>query len=334
MILIDSLYINMGGGKVLLDYLCSRMIARGVTFTLLRDSRCGNLRCDGEIRNVIVMKAGLRERKAFYRKHREDYSAVLCFGNVPPPIRLNVPVYTYFHNINLLTLRNCASRMQRLKFALKRSYIKHLKGNTSWWIVQTSNMALEMQRNLGTGNLRILPFYDDSEFSPVVNEQHGDGYCFVGEASGSKGHLQLLQAWEILLQQGLAPRLHLTVTPEGSPALVKYIVELNARGANIVNHGFVSRSEVHDIYLACKATVYTSLNESFGLGIAEALESGCDVLGADLPYVHSLCNPSEVFNPLSPHSISEAVIRYETLRRSTTKYVRNHIDELISLVNS
>lgn len=332
MLLIDSLYVNMGGAKGLLDYLCCSLIERGVEFVLLKDERCGRLGCEDAIQKVIVMRADLKERKAFYKLHKADFLCVFCFGNVPPPMKFSVPVYTYFHNVNMLTLSACRDKKQLLLFWLKRAYIRSLKENTDEWFVQTSNTANEAIRHLciPAEKVKLFPFYR-LPFFPKVEGKRND-YIFVGEYSGSKGHDELLQAWRILHEQGVNPVLHLTVT--GSD-FVKKVKDAIDEGVTIVNHGFIPLEQLAQLYMQSKATVYPSYNESFGLGLVEAMEAGCDVIGADLPYTHAICKPSELFNPSQVETIVDAINRYEDGKSPKTELlVKDMVDEMIERIIS
>lgn len=89
-----------------------------------------------------------------------------------------------------------------------------------------------------------------------------------------------------------------------------------------------------ELYGMSKAIVYPFHNESLGLGIVEALVSGCDVIGANLPYIQSICHPSVVFDPYNPKSIANAVERYENgIIQKSVLTIYNHIDELIELLS-
>ena len=333
MILVDSLYINMGGGKGLLDYLCCRLIERNVEFTLLKDARCGRLECEERMSNLVVLNASVKERKVFYTQHRDDYTSVFCFGNVPPPFRLKVPVYTYFHNINMLTLADCRNRKQLLKFWLKRAYIRHYRKNTDEWFVQTSNTSNELIRHLGVSSdkVKLYPFYKLPKF-PEVGIERRD-YIFVGEYSGSKGHDELLEAWRMLHEQGFDLTLHLTVSL--GDMFLKKLQDATEQGVHIINHGYMPSDELAKLYVQCKATVYPSFNESFGLGLIEAMEAGCDVLASDLPFTHAVCRPSEVFDPHNPHSIADAVKRYESGNIKTSELkIHDCVEELIDVIKA
>ena len=325
-ILIDALYINYGGALNLLRYLVETLLEKKIDFFLLADNRCRG-KFD-TLPEIEYMHASLSDRRKFYKHHRNDYTSVFCFGNVPPPFRLRVPVYTYFHKINMLTLADCRNRKQLLKFWLKRAYIKYYRKNTDEWFVQTSNTATELIRHLGvpSDKVRLYPFYKLPKFPEVVGER--TDYIFVGEYSGSKGHDELLEAWKILHEQGVDLTLHLTVSL-GDAFLNKLQVAIE-NGVHIVNHGYIPTEELAKLYVRCKATIYPSYNESFGLGLIEAMEAGCDVIASDRPFVHAICQPSAVFDPALPNSIVDAVMRYEKEeKRQTVLTVCDKVDEMI-----
>ena len=337
MILIDSLYINMGGGKVLLDYLCSRMIERGMEFTLLKDERCGVLHCDNNMKNVIMMKAGLKERKFFYKKHREEFSAVLCFGNVPPPIKMPCRVHTYFHNINLLSIPSEFPLMRKMRNWLKQRYITSLAKNTDTWIVQTKNTEACLRKVLPCNNKQVLqlPFYYiPEELKAQANNITGrKDYILVGNYTGTRGHDELLGAFYLLKDKGITPTLHLTVSDDNS--FSKEIDHAISEGVQIQNHGIVPYSELVEIYGQCKATIYPSINESLGLGIIEAIEAGCDVIASDLPFTHSICRPSEMLAQRTLKDIANAVIRYERgVSPKSQLLIHDCVEELIDMLKS
>ena len=96
----------------------------------------------------------------------------------------------------------------------------------------------------------------------------------------------------------------------------------------------MSFKQVIELYGMSKAIVYPSHNESLGLGIVEALVAGCDVIGANLPYIHSICHPSVVFDPYNPESIADAIEEYEKEENhKSVLTIYNHIDELIELLS-
>ena len=331
-ILIDALHINMGGALMILNHLVDRLVARNVNFVLLKDERCPKLRSEQTIPEIMVMSSGERLRRRYYKSHRESFSAVLCLGNIPPTIKMPVPVHTYIHNVSLLKIPRVTSAKRQVCDYLKRSYIRYYAKNTDTWIVQTENTANLVNQYINQLNrpILILPFYSiPTDICKTPIEERCD-YVFIGEYTGAKGHEYLIDAWRILAQKGVQPTLHLTTNVQKMWTMIE---EAKALGAQIKNHGYVSFDKVVELYNRSKATVYPSLNESLGLGIIEAAEAGCDVIGCDLPYLYSVCKPSEVFQPQDPNSIAEAVLRYEkNPRKRTTLHIKDKADDLILLL--
>ena len=332
MILIDSLYINNSGGFRLLKYLVSVLHHKGIDFYLLADARCTG-KFDG-CKHVRYMTASLWKRKKFYKAKSGRFSSVLCFGNIPTPVKMDVPVYTYFHNINLLTLDEAHSIPVKVKSWLKREVFRYYKKNTDFWLVQTSNTASELVSHLGESSdrVKLMPFYELPEgVEEIAKQPHGDDYVFVSVHVPGKGHEELLEAWRLLHSKGIDKLLHLTVQKD-SPFCEK-INTAQKEGVKVVNHGVIPFKEVFDLYKQAKAIIYPSHNESLGLGIVEAVTAGDDVIGSDLPFLHSICKPSAVFNPYSAESITEAVEKYEKGECGQTALtVRNQIEELIDLI--
>lgn len=332
MILLDSLYICKSGGLRLLQYLVAKLIDHNVDFILLADDRVTGLfdYCD----NVEYIRATLLSRRFIYQKLNKEITTVLCFGNIPPPFKLNIPVYTYFHNINLLKLSTDYSLPQKIMSGFKRQVLRSFKSNTDVWLVQTSNTAKELCDNLHEQNSRVMlmPFFDlPKELSHLKRAEHGEDYVYISTYVPGKGHEELLEAWELLNHFGNDNTLHLTV-PFTSP-FIRIINRAQKKGVNVVNHGLISFEQVMALYKHSKAIVYPSHNESLGLGLVEAMEAGCDVIASDLPFIHSICKPSCTFTPRSPESIADAIMEYEKGGCTKTKIIiENMIDDLIGLL--
>ena len=337
MILLDALYINYGGAMSLLRYLVEELQKEKVDFFFLVDSRCGD-----EFKSLPKVEyrvASLDARNAFYKQHKDEFSSVLCFGNVPPPIKMKAKVYTYLHNINLLRIPEIFPWKRRLKDFMKQRVIDFYGKNTDVWIVQTENTKNELKRHLLSGRkeVLVLPFYRLPEgLMDAKKEKDGrTDYALIGELSYPRGHGIILDAWNELHKRGYDFTLHLTVSHDNERqiAYCNRVKELQSQGVKIINHGFVPFSEVVEIYKKSKAIVYPSLNESLGLSIIEAIEAGCDVLTSDLPYAHAICKPSKTFDPLSVDRIVDTIIQFDAVSGSRSELkVNNMIVQLIGLL--
>ena len=333
MILIDGLFINKGGGAVLLQYLMAEIAAlpeRDEFFYLL-DPRFQRPEIDGLQFEVCNHK--LEDRWRFYRKNRKRFSLVFCFANTPPPVPMRVPVYTYFHNQKLLEAPAKKMKPGYFRIYLKYLVTRLLNSHTDFYIVQTPHMVQELTA-LGLkdrDHCLQLPFYDDRKYASGQSDfdTRKREFVFISNPSPQKNYPMLLLAWERLLEQGRKPVLHVTVD-DTAPAILERIQALNERGAQIVNHVYVDPKE---LYYNCQFLIFPSVVESFGLPLIEAADSGMKVLASDLPYVYDVVQPSLTFDPADAQSMAQAVIRaLEEPLPPTTILATNQVRELINLL--
>lgn len=333
-ILIDALHITMGGGLMILNHLVNTLVNQNINFVLLKDKRCPTLIAESKVVQIAILPSDNKTRHDYYTSHLNDFSSILCFGNIPPTCKIPAPVFTYIHNVNLLKIPSDYSLKIKTLSYLKRLFIKHYAANTDVWIVQTANTAKLVRKTLAKGNQPILeyPFYHIPADINRTPEKIRHDYIFVGDYTNAKGHDYLVNAWVQLSKRGMYATLHLTVT---DPDFSLTIERAKKRGAKIINHGYIPFNKVIELYNRCKATVYPSLNESLGLGIIEAAEAGCDVIGCDLPYIHSVCSPSETFKPRNTSAIVEAVLRYErSVHQKTVLKIHDKVKPFIELLHS
>ena len=336
MILVDALFINKGGGAVLLQYLIEKILAhpRGKDFFFLLDPRFE--RPASLTGNYLVIPNKLKDRIIFYKEHKNNYSKVFCFANTPPPVKMKVPVYTYSHNQKLLE-----APKQRFNRAYWRLYLKYLviklyNNNTDYYIVQTPHMVEEL---LGTGlknaaHCLQIPFYDAEKYKGATlpfEQRPGNEFAFVSTPSPQKNYPTLLDAWEHLHSMGHTPGLHITID-HTAPGLLARVNEMKANGIRIYNYEYIDPRE---LYFKYRYLVCPSVMESFGLPLIESVESGMKVLAPDLPYVYDVIKPSLTFNPWDKTSIADAVIKaMNSELPSPVVVTQNEVDKLIALLLS
>lgn len=318
---------------MILNHLVNNLVARDINFVLLKDIRCPKLQSEDMVKRIEALSSSFKSRYGYYKRHKDDFRSVLCFGNIPPFIKLEVSVHTYMHNVSLLKIPTDYSFKRKALSYLKRCVLLHYSKNTTDWIVQTSNTASLVREVFSSANQNVLeyPFFYIPKELTEKSERERTDYVFVGDYTNAKGHEYLVEAWTMLHRMGIDLTLHLTVS---DPVFCRWIEACQAEGVKIVNHGFIPFKEVIGLYQKSKATVYPSLNESLGLGIIEAMAAGCDVIGCNLPYMHSVCKPSATFAASNPQQIVDAVIRYEEGNcEQTHAIIDDKIEEFISYIN-
>ena len=147
MLLVDSVHINNGGGKILLDYLVKELEKSDLDVFYLLDKRCKNDYQYVSMNRKVYLKASLLGRYKFYKENKRKYSKVFCFGNLPPTIKLGIPVYTYFHQKLFLQIPKELPIKQKIVLTIKSKIFKKLMTNTHFWMVQTAVVKKEFLNN-------------------------------------------------------------------------------------------------------------------------------------------------------------------------------------------
>ncbi|MGV1012108.1 MAG: glycosyltransferase [Flavobacterium sp.] len=346
MILIDSIYINKSGGKILLEYIIDYVVEKkkddGVFF-LFDDRFCSDKVNKLNTKQYKFLKSGSINRFLFYKNYSNRYNSFICFANVPPPIKIiDKSVIVYFHNVLLLDSNNSNLKLGiKLLLSLKKNYIKFLNNANYTWAVQTQNVSDLLESKIGIEKSKILvcPIFDVAYFKHcnIGVEENNLNYLYVADGSPQKNHLNLLNAWSLFVQNNNNKNLtlHLTLDENSSKEILDKIQLLISTRVSVINHGWCTINQIRDLYKKCNYLVYPSLAESFGLPLIEAAVSGCNIICSDLPYVFEVVNPSLVFNPNNIESIVKALSRstdYKNIIPTILK-VENKID-LIFNTNS
>lgn len=158
-------------------------------------------------------------------------------------------------------------------------------------------------------------------------------YIYVSDVSPHKNHLNLIISFCKFYDKHSIGQLTLTVN-EHYTEMFNLIQLKRKQGYPIINLGFVDRSTLSKIYQGNQFLIYPSSAESFGLGIVEAIENGCDVIGSNLEYMFQVCVPSITFDPNSIDEITNAFEKsLENTFPKTVQKVYNQIEQLIHLLN-
>lgn len=334
MILIDALYINGGGAKVLLDYLISELEKTDKKILYLLDERIKNDAYRSKKNKFIFMEAGLVNRIKFYKAQKINFDTVLCFANLPPNIRLTANVYTYFHQLFHLKLPEEMPIFEKFIFKLKTFLLKKIRINTNYWIVQTElvKKSFSNKFHIPADHILVLPFYPELQ-NIEESKRNKNQYIYVSNAPPHKNHVKLINAFCEFFDMHKTGNLILTVS-NVYPEILNFIDQKIALGYPIENIGFIKREELSIYYSNSEFLIYPSLAESFGLGLVEAIENGCMVIGADLPYTEAVCEPTLLFDPLSVDSIVAALsLSLQNNLKPSINKIRNNISEIISILN-
>jgi glycosyltransferase involved in cell wall biosynthesis len=337
MILVDALYINNGGGKILLDYLIAELEKSTLDVYFLLDNRIKGKHYKISEEKVIYLKGNFFKRHYFYLTNKKRFSKVLCFGNLPPNIKINAEVLTYFHQPMYLDIPDEFSFIEKFKFKCKIAILKQIAENTDYWLIQSPFIKEKLisKFHFKSEKVKVLPFYPEfiSLDLNIIREENT--YLYVSNATPHKNHKRLITVFCDFFDKYKKGKLILTVN-EDYPEILGQIKESLEKGYPIENIGFVDRATLQKKYRSSEFLIFPSLTESFGLGLIEAIDCGCKVIGADLPYTYEVCEPSLLFDPLSNISLFKALensLNSQKVKPSVPK-IKNEISELISLLQN
>jgi glycosyltransferase involved in cell wall biosynthesis len=317
---INAANIHQGGGEKLLNALLS-VVDSQYPCVLTVDER---------MRLPAQMPAGLQVRRVrrsmlarlaaewwLYRRAGKD-DRVLCFGNLPPLLRLKAFTSVFVQNrylVDDVSLHDLKPWI-RLRITLERLWLRFSMCNADKFLVQTPSM-LHLMRVITPDVVPIVltPFAESASKvnRPQCDERQGllPTFLYVASGEAHKNHRRLIQAWSLLATEGVRPQLLLTLDTASFPELCAWIADQSREcGLQIQNLGKIYAAAMATAYGRTDALIYPSLFESFGLPLIEASVAGVPIIAAELDYVRDIVSPAQTFDPASAVSIARAVKRF------------------------
>jgi glycosyltransferase involved in cell wall biosynthesis len=314
--------VHSGGGLVLLKSLIEAWPAR-LPLNAYLDCRASELLEIPEGARITWVKPSLYGRlEAEISLSRDALvgDIVLFKNSLPPLFRCRGKVIVFMQNRNFfepLSLGDFTFK-QALRIMVERWWCDALRKRVDEYIVQTESLKRTFQnwyrRNEQDAPpvVTVLPFMQDNVVNDSLLVERCDkqyDFIYVADGLAQKNHIMLFRAWEDLAEQNIFPSLAVTLGAE-EKLLISKVNELQHAGLRITNLGELPRETVLRKYHECRALIYPSLRESFGLPLVEASRFGVPILASELDYVYDVCTPDMTFNPMSFRSMSRAIKRF------------------------
>lgn len=145
----------------------------------------------------------------------------------------------------------------------------------------------------------------------ALPELWDDFVLYTAGSDGRKNLERLLEAWARLPVR-LRSR-HQLVVACHLPPLRRNHLEVMAQRLGIANGvlltGFVDEATLVRLNQAAALAVMPSVDEGFGLPVAEALATGTPAIGSDRTSIPELLPPEALFDPTDPSAIAAAITR-------------------------
>jgi len=321
----------LGGGKKILESLVNNW-PEGVPLQGYFDTRAADFlefNNDSKITWVNPTIESRLKAEISLSKTVSNGDVVLFLNSLPPLFNCKGRTVVFLQNRNLIekiSLRGFNFK-QALRITVERILSYLFRFRVDEYIVQTDSFKRILEEWVkpikGTKNQKItvFPFMDLDELLDVLVIESPPiqyDFIYVADSLSHKNHLALLDAWTILADLGHYPSLAITL-PSSEVNLLKKVSRLQKKGLKIVNLGWLPQSEVLLKYKSCRALIFPSLRESFGLPLLEASKLNIPILASELDYVYDVCEPEQTFDPASPHSIARAVTRFLNIKLSKRK---------------
>ncbi|MFL2603735.1 MAG: glycosyltransferase [Flavobacteriaceae bacterium] len=303
MTLIDFTYINSHGGLNIAQYVLEYLREREDynDFLILLDKRNFLKLKTYNLKYNVIYKNEI-SRFIFYLKYKTSFDSMICFANVPPPIKQNIKVKVYFHNELLLSTKGAEMTLiKKIILFFKKQYIRRLDFGYSWH-VQTSHLKklISSSLNIKEGKIFITPIFKEI----IINKKLKIPNTFLYPTSNSKhkNNERLISAF-ILASRKVSDKITLKLTI-GQPKKNDYVLPKNLE---IKYLGQLKHKKLINHYAESKYLIFPSLKESFGLPLVEGIQSGCIILSSDLNFSHEILETKYLFNPYKIEDMAEKI---------------------------
>ena len=155
-------------------------------------------------------------------------------------------------------------------------------------------------------------------------QRQNNTFLYVSSDDPHKNHKKLIEAWCLLSEEDIYPKLILTIDKNTSlhSSIIKK-VEKNSLNIDIFPN--LERLKILNLYKQSTALIFPSFFESYGLPLVEANHYDLPVIASELDFVRDILDPVETFDPNSSKSISRSVKRFLKIKEKKTEVVKPEV---------
>lgn len=293
----------------------------------------GEDRCVESTKNVHVIELKcpsypLWEQWALPRAAKKYGVEILHCTSNTAPIWCDIPLVLTLHDIIFLEPRDKQNKSlyQNLGWFYRRIDVPRIL-DKSCRIITVSNFEMEnIISKLNIPRERMAMIYNgyNDWFRPINNCElpkamstkltANDYFFFLGNTDPKKNTERTLVAYSKYLKQSEVKRklLMADLDPDYLNGIIEHNHIENIR-ENIVMPGYIVNSDLPYIYNNAFAFLYTSLRESFGIPLLEAMACGTPVITSNTSSMPEIGGKDAILvNPESSDEITAMMLRLET----------------------
>ena len=290
----------------------------------------GEDRCLTDTRNVHIMEIGngfypMWEQIALPRAIKELKLDILHCTSNTAPLRCKVPLILTLHDIIFLEARDKTNHSfyQNLGWFYRRLVVPRILKKCKRIITVSEFELNNIVSKLSIPHERMAMIYNgfNEWFKPTAEEDftyqkyiNQSGYFFfLGNTDPKKNTERTLIAYSRYLEKSDVKRQLLMAD------LDKFFLNdiLSRNGIEhirkmIVMPGYIVNSDLPNIYNNAFAFLYTSLRESFGIPLLEAMACGTPVITSNTSSMPEIGGPHAILvNPEDPDEIAKMMLKLE-----------------------
>lgn len=278
--------------------------------------------------HVVELKAPsypLWEQWALPRAARKARVELLHCTSNTAPIWCDIPLVLTLHDIIFLEPRDKSNKSfyQNMGWFYRRMVVPRILDKCRRIITVSDFEKQNIITKLHIPEERMAMIYNgyNDWFRPVADTENvyrkyidEPGYFFfLGNTDPKKNTERTLVAYARYLEKSAEKRKLLMADLD--PDYLNGILQRNDIG-NIRDHlvmpGYIVNSDLPYIYAGAKAFLYTSLRESFGIPLLEAMACGTPVITSNTSSMPEIGGPDAILiNPESSDEICEMMLRLE-----------------------
>lgn len=239
---------------------------------------------------------------------------LIHFAFPQQPILYKGKTITTIHDLTTLRFINPSKNkvVYKIKQRIYKFVIKKATDKASAVITPSNFVKDDITKSLSINSAKITVTYEAADkikedAQPIASLINTPFIVYVGRPMPHKNLKRLILAFEIIKK--FNPELKLVLA--GKKDVNYQLLEkwVNKKSINqVVFSGFVSEAELKWLYQNCRAYVFPSLSEGFGLPGLEAMVHGAPVVAARSSCLTEIYGQAaEYFDPMSVNSIAKAI---------------------------
>lgn len=259
-----------------------------------------------------------------------------CTSNTAP-IWCNVPLVLTLHDIIFLEKKrgNNKSVYQNLGWYYRRFVVPKILPKCKVIITVSQFECNHIQEYLKINPDKLIAVYNgfSSHFKQNANYLetskkyiNKDKYLFfLGNTDPKKNTLRVLKAYNRYMQKSKSP-IPLLIADLKEEVIDSYLKEGNITSIKPMLYfpGYIPNADLPAIYSGASAFIYTSLRESFGIPILEAMACGTPVVTSNTSAMPEIAGEGAILaDPTDENDIADRLLQleeYEDFRKAQIQY--------------